>query len=85
MPTTFGVHRNVETPLTIGMEALMGAPLRVKPTEPWTPAGATVATSVTGTPCVMVEGAVSEIVLPLGVTMIVSCGDTDVVALLSPL
>ncbi len=67
------------------MDALIGAPLRVKPTEPCTPAGATVATRFTGTPWVRTAGAVSEIVLPLGVTMIVSCGETEVVAFESPL
>jgi len=74
-PATFGVHWKVATPLTIGIAALIGAPLRVNPTVPWVLAGAKVAVKVTGTPWVIVGGAVSEIVPPEALATMASCAE----------
>jgi len=48
-------------------------------------AGTNEATSVTGTPTVMVPGAVSVMVLPLGEAYMTSCGELLEIALASPL
>jgi len=71
-------------PLLIGIEALIGAPFTVKPTEPATFDGKTVATSLTGVPKLKVGGADIEIVFPLGVAITESWMEVDAVDKLPP-
>ena len=68
------------TPLTNGIDALIGFPLTVNPTDPWVFDGKTVAVSVTGVPTDMLGGAVSVIGFPLGVATIASWADVDALA-----